>query len=288
MTDELAVLTRLHSIAKEYDNQPVVVRRGAGILLKFLSHENYDIRKLAAETLQLLSGHPDNPEYLCRERGLVQMLYACYRKAEADDPLLFDVYSSIFDNLKPALESGGEENLPAPKPTLVADGESARVAKNRSARVKSGSMNQCRAMVLAISNMNDGIDELQETLVTTRGVISYTLQQQNKQVVVFLSTPTATLLKILSDSGFDVNVVSESLVDRSAAQHASLDGTTASGYARYASEAADSEYKRSLVLHGIEMNSLAARIRKQHDDRNSSEKKGTLNRVFSALTSGWW
>lgn len=102
----LALVKRLKLLASDVENQPIVCRRGVlPSLLLFLQNTDPEVRIIAAETLVLLSSHADNPDCLCRERGLVQIVVSSYRSSKDSDPVLHELCGSIIKNLGPAVSS---------------------------------------------------------------------------------------------------------------------------------------------------------------------------------------
>lgn len=69
VVNEVSVVTKLYKLALDPANQPYIVRRNIlPTLVKFLSNKDTDVVQRSAETLQLLASHPDNPDYMCREK----------------------------------------------------------------------------------------------------------------------------------------------------------------------------------------------------------------------------
>eukprot|EP01062_Namystynia_karyoxenos_P028849 TRINITY_DN21790_c0_g2_i1.p1 TRINITY_DN21790_c0_g2~~TRINITY_DN21790_c0_g2_i1.p1 ORF type:complete len:387 (+),score=71.46 TRINITY_DN21790_c0_g2_i1:109-1161(+) len=74
-SDVLPVALRLKSLASVTGNQPYIARKGVlPTLLKFLRSEQIAVQLSAAETLRLLSSHPDNPSVMAQDAELVREL----------------------------------------------------------------------------------------------------------------------------------------------------------------------------------------------------------------------
>jgi len=107
----LALVKRLKLLASDVDNQPVVCRRGIlPSLLLFLQNTDPEVRHTAAETLVSLSSHPENPDCLCRERGLVQIVVSSYRSSKESDPVFHELCGTIIKNLESALHPNALNN----------------------------------------------------------------------------------------------------------------------------------------------------------------------------------
>lgn len=105
----LALVKRLKLLASDVDNQPVVCRRGIlPSLLLFLQNTDPEVRHTAAETLVLLSSHSENPECLCRERGLVQIVVSSFRSSKDSDPVFYELCGTIIKNLGSAVHSNNQ------------------------------------------------------------------------------------------------------------------------------------------------------------------------------------
>ena len=76
---ELAVVSRLHTLSKDVANQPYIARRGIlPTLKKFLNNTSLDVQVVAAKTLRLLASHPDNPDFIAAEPGMVAAVLKAY------------------------------------------------------------------------------------------------------------------------------------------------------------------------------------------------------------------
>jgi len=293
---ELTLAKRFRTLANDMANRPVVARRGTlPSLLKFLQHHEWEVRHEAAHTILLLAQHPDNPEFLCREPAFIKTVYEAYKAAEMEDPELHGIFQKIFNELRHVLAQSEETThvLDEENENAVDHMASARVAKNRGTRVRQGAA-LSRSLVIKIENLSAAThDELEHLLQTIRGIISYTVDAPLKTVRMFVSTQTSVLVMVLSDGGFEVSVVSDEVVQRS-----TPDTMSESGYApSYRSMAGAtkqpsgsfSDFRRTLVLHGLESNSLQARVAKQKEEqqRKYQQERGTISGLLGKLKS-WW
>ena len=296
MADELTLVKRFHQLASDWDNRPVVVRRGTvKSIVRFMRHQEWEVRHTAAETILLLAKHPENKEPLCREPGFLDELFECYKSAEVNDPKLHDTYSEVFEELRSVLAAaempGNDENGPA-------DGASIRTVRNRPTRVKHGA-SVSRSVTLTVANLTASTHaEMENTLQTTRGIVSYTIDVPDRCVRIFGSTPTAALVTVLTDCGFQVEVASDEAIARGsigdengdAADFANKPQPTYKGstFGRL-NFFGDFDWKRTLVLHGIEGNSLQARLEQQKAERarKNQQEKGAMANLLGKLKS-WW
>lgn len=324
---EINIARRFLTLSQDYNNRPVVARRNTiPSLLRFLQHQDREVRLCAAEALKNLSDHPENPTFLCNEKGFVAIVFQVYRDSEVTDPEVHDALTRVFESLRTvlaaeedrerqqqqiavdAMKATDKENQSPNAKTkgaqkgIMADGESARFAKNRRTRIAS-SITACRNMLIEIdgaaaivaNNDKDGrktaFDEL---LQTTRGVVSYSIDWDNGRANLFLSTPTTVLVKLLEDSGFLVTVAHESepvqLGSPSAGRHQAGPSYLRSGNLN--ANVYDQVFRHTLVLHGCaEDNTLAARLQRQKDEetkKRSAKDKSHVALFVSKLTAGWW
>jgi hypothetical protein len=294
MATELSLVKRFHQLAQDYDNRPVVVRRGTvKSILRFMQHDDWEVKHEAAATVLLLAQHPDNKEALCREKGFLPTLFESYKDSEIADPRLHEIYSEVFEELRAVLAvEEGQDALNAVDGTLSnRDDGSIRTVKNRPTRVAQGASSS-RALTISVANLTPSThDELENLLQTTRGVVSYTIDVPEKSVRIFLSTQTSALKLVLTDGGFDVDVVSEEAIERNedAENAAAPRPTYKTGGLRGLNIFGDVDWKRTLVLHGIEGNSLQARLERQKEERarKHEQSKSTMSTLLGKLKS-WW
>ncbi|MDP2058878.1 MAG: hypothetical protein Q8J97_03995, partial [Flavobacteriaceae bacterium] len=303
------------ALSQDRATQPVVARRNTmPTLMKFVQHHNSEVQLIAAQTIELLSSHPDNPEFMCREAGFLALMYNMFKETEIDNPELHDVFARIFDNLRPVLmknappsqtSRGGDENTPPSGTSSGAccDGESARVSKYRSTRVLVGAAAMpSRSLKLALQDFDNSEamrSELEELLQTVRGVISYSIDATGECATLLLTTPTPTLLKLVSDAGFCGSVAEEVEVDQGGhatdgnafQQRAGAADGARRSFLRRASFHPTSDFLKSLVPHGVDSNSLAERLKRQKEEQLRTKKEAessTIRSFISTLTTGWW
>ena len=216
---QVALSLRLLDLSYPYNHRPYIARRGVlDTLTRFLEQENVEVRINAAKTLLLLSEHPENPELMCRESGLLQALRVAYESVQEDgvnapvgnhdneiqtaenktpEVTLLHSLSQVVQNLENALEAKFEsEESPYIEPC------SAMVSKRPTARVSQSQLQDTRKLVLDIpSLMSSSTDTLADLLESVRGVISFTMNLDSHEVTLHLTTPTPTLLRLLEDRG---------------------------------------------------------------------------------------
>lgn len=292
--NELSLARRYHTLAKEYSHRPVVARRNTiPSLLKLLRSSDREVRLLAAETILFLAEHPENPEFLCHEKDFLACIYNEYQQSEATDAEIHGVVGNVFDHLRVCLEKEGE----GASRGATADGESCRIAKGRSTRVARG-VGQCRYVTVEIANASShNLPQLEDSLHTIRGIVSYTMDIPTKRFTLYTSTPSGTIAKVLTDAGFTTVVISdmEAVVDEQEnvggfRKHSFAQGA-APGYLNSAFRGGASIYQHTLVLHGMDSNTLASRIQQQKEEemrKKNRAEKSQLNKFMSKLTAGWW
>ena len=329
---ELNIARRFLTLSQEFNNRPVVARRNTvPSLLRFLQHQDREVRLCAAEAILNLSDHPENPSFLCNEKGFVSIVFEVYRDSEVTDPEVHEILSKVFEALRTVLAAEEEreqqlkdmsqqalidkENMsPNSKAkaaassssrAFMADGESARFAKNRKTRI-ANSITACRNMILEVEGaaaiVADGRKgDFDEILQTTRGVVSYSVDWDNGRANLFLSTPTSVLQQLMADSGFTITVAHEG-------EPVHLGGGGGNGgfggaggraggpsYLRAGNLNAsvyDQVFRHTLVLHGAaEDNTLAARLKREREEegkKKALKDKSHVAMFVSKLTAGWW
>jgi hypothetical protein len=292
---ELSLARRFNTIAKDYANRPVVARRNTvPTLLRFLTNGDREVRRLACETIFFLCDHPENPDFLCHEKGFVQGVFEAYKETEGTDPELHNFLDAAFGKLRVAIpdaqgDGDGDASI------SIADGESARIAKSRTTRVQKTAQT-CRSLEISVSNLGaESVAELEEVFHTTRGVISFTIDLESKSAKLYMSTATLTLLKIMADSGFRAEVVSEVEVARGSVPQNSGNGAAAStsaapGYLSSIKSLA-SGLRNTLVVHGVENNTLSMRMKRMKEEEmreKNKQEKSAITNFMSKLTAGWW
>lgn len=310
----LVLAQRFLTLSQEYNNRPVVVRRGTlPSLMKLLANRSWEVRHTAAKTLELLAEHPQNPEFMCREKGLVQSLYDAFQESDISDPELHATLARVFDHLKQALggDAAGSQDDERMDDGGLATGESIRTVKNRPTRVKQGATTS-RRVVLSVAGLSQpevasGIEDL---LQTTRGIVSYTVDPGSALVSLFTSLSTDTILTVLNGhTTVDCRVVSEEEFAAVAPPPSSSRGGVAmpsyggqyrrggggilgaatSSSARHGDPMA--AFRHSLVIHGADSNSLASRIAREKEDekrRQMESQRTSVSSFLSKLAKSWW
>ena len=296
---ELSLARRFNTIAKDYANRPVVARRNTvPTLLRFLTNGDREVRRLACETIFFLCDHPENPEFLCHEKGFIQTVFEAYKESEGTDPELHDLLDAAFGKLRVAIPDATASETG--DSAAIADGESSRIAKSRTTRVQKTAAT-CRSVVVKISNLGaESVAELEEVFHTTRGIISFTVDLEEQCAKLYMSTATQTLQKILVDSGFRGEVISEVEVARNSIPQdaaAAAGGSGSSGSSTSAPgylssiKALASGLRNTLVVHGVENNALSIRMKRAKEEElreKNRQEKSTMNSFISKLTAGWW
>lgn len=304
---ELSLARRYQALVREYNNRPIVARRNTvPALLKLLMSSEREVRLVAAEVIATLCDHPENPEFMCHEKDFLPTIYNAFQHSESADEELHIILGSVFDSLRVCLE---EQQATAADQTRRADGESARIASGRTTRVLKGA-GKCRSLTLHVevaAASDDQEDEcaaaqvgrtlqraeLDAVLHTIRGVVSFSVDIDASRCTLYTSTSTVAVLNILSDSGFRARVIEESdFADSSTSGYG--DGVFAAargGYIDSIKQLASSIYRNTLVLHGTDSNTLAARLKQQKEEamrKKNQKEKSQINSFLSKLTTGWW
>ena len=295
MTDasEVALSQRLRTLCEEYGNRPYIVRRGVlATLVKFLTNETREVRLNAAETLRLLSEHPENPEPMCKEKGLLQALATAYQTAEESDPEMFAAVGQVVTNLEAALDRRSEA---VQQGAIINEGNSSMTTKNRGSRITNSLIGRTRTLVLEIPTLCDANAEtLIDVLECTRGVVSFTIDTVLRTATLYTSTSTPTILRLLEDKGFIALVRSETTPQSVTHGSATRRGSNSGQMPQYLSgKGGNSDYVQSIVLHGFDGNSLSSRLERQKQEKTRAAKEknaqqlGLLGSFVNKLT-GWW
>ncbi|KAJ9473159.1 hypothetical protein DIPPA_23745 [Diplonema papillatum] len=291
-TTELTVVKRLHDLSGDVANQPYIARRGIlPTLKKFMSNKNPEVQLTAVKTLRLLASHPDNPEFLVQEQGLLATVQSTYDTAP--DGVLKTELDAVLEHLRPVASAtpAAEPEAPAaPSASTSSDSKNypsvaPKHKRDVAPRAKAERQKAVRRhMVLRADAINaSNVDDLEHLLQYIRGMISYSIDTQNKTLTLFLSTPKHILLKHLADVGFTCEILEEAVVKATGGLTGHMPSYLSSG------EQHESDYKRSLVLTGGGVTdhgsgSLAARLERQHKARSKAdEEKSTVGGFFSGL-----
>eukprot|EP01060_Flectonema_neradi_P036035 TRINITY_DN681_c3_g1_i1.p1 TRINITY_DN681_c3_g1~~TRINITY_DN681_c3_g1_i1.p1 ORF type:complete len:291 (+),score=68.91 TRINITY_DN681_c3_g1_i1:52-924(+) len=283
----LTVVKRLHELSGDVANQPYIARRGILPTLKsFLGNSELEVQVVAAKTLALLASHPDNPECISQEPGMISAIVKAFESS--DDKELKETLDKVMGNLKSV--------LPDPKKQAAASG----ATKNKKAypsvpehhkrqiapRTKAGDRvkAQRRHMLVRLPELNSSnVDDIEHLLQHIRGMISYSIDTQNKTLTLFLSTPRQILAKHLTDVGFQMEVVEETLAKQGGKSSGPGPAYLSSG------EPQESDYKRSLVVQGGDgggSSSLSSRLERQRKrNQASDEDRGSVAGFFRSLLS---
>mmetsp|Transcript_34493 Transcript_34493/g.40335 ORF Transcript_34493/g.40335 Transcript_34493/m.40335 type:complete len:323 (-) Transcript_34493:75-1043(-) len=318
LSPELNLAKRYLSLVQDFKNRPVVARRNTiPSLLKLLKSTDVDVRLVAAETIALLAEHPDNPQFLCKEKEFLRTVYEAYHDSEVDE-LFHSLLSRVFDALRVCLDENESEQArtdehidPAvvesrPEPTSsnappVDGAESARIAKGRTTRILK-SVGRCRTLTLQVwlateqrgNTLSPRVSsDLQELLHTTRGVVSFSIDSTEAKVTMFASTALLTLKQLLRDGGYECDVIGEVKLESSSvnADTNSSSNRSAPRYLDSIKSFASSLYQNSLVLHGTDANTLASRLKQQKEEARRKRNQKEVSQVHSfltKLTAGWW
>ena len=318
---EIALSKRLRILCTEYDNRPYVVKRGVlPTLVKFLSHDNLLIAANAAESLHLLSEHPENPTPMCKENALLPSLSKAYQtysamagvpsprrdptlSAASDDlrseateasfsstdpsntPMcthIADIIAKIVTNLEVSIT---EPDVPeTAQPTQQDDERGAWVQESYpNGRIQSSVIHQTRSVVLDIPSLTeDTVNQLATLLETIRGIISFTIDFNRHVVRLLLTTPTPTFLRILDDNGFISIILQEENVEQNNFHHIG-DGNTP----QYITE---NEYRRERRVHHSNSKSslvVHGRRRSKHKKDRRHGDKGAEGQTFLGRLASW-
>eukprot|EP01064_Diplonema_japonicum_P032661 TRINITY_DN6193_c0_g2_i1.p1 TRINITY_DN6193_c0_g2~~TRINITY_DN6193_c0_g2_i1.p1 ORF type:complete len:294 (+),score=51.81 TRINITY_DN6193_c0_g2_i1:38-919(+) len=287
MATELSVVNRLLALSGDVANQPYIARRGILPTLKrFMTNGDIEVQLVAAKTLRLLASHPDNPDYIAAEAGMVQTVLTTYDGTESAD--LKAELEGVMAHLKAAApttsasssSAKGKKKDGKTYPTVPEQHKKQLAPRTRTEKTKI----QRRHMLLKAPAVNSAnVDDLEHLLQNIRGMISYSIDTQQQTLNLFLSTPKHILLKHLKDVGFECEVLEEQI----AKAHGATGGSTPSYLS--SGQSTESDYKRSLVATGeakdVGSGSLAARLKEQHKNRNkaSAEEKNSVTGFFTGL-----
>jgi hypothetical protein len=173
LVNEISVVKKLWNLSSEPNNQPYIVRRNIlPALIKFLQSKDPQVSQLAAETLKLLSSHPDNPEYICREKGLLQTLVKVY-KAEQENETLKSTLAAVLRNLHSAV------------PTDSSHSKSEDTEKT----------SEEQKHICATLKVKSPSENIEKILLQIKGVFSCTYNAEQKQARVWSKFEPKELIK---------------------------------------------------------------------------------------------
>eukprot|EP01012_Entosiphon_sulcatum_P054538 TRINITY_DN75411_c0_g1_i1.p1 TRINITY_DN75411_c0_g1~~TRINITY_DN75411_c0_g1_i1.p1 ORF type:complete len:320 (-),score=62.14 TRINITY_DN75411_c0_g1_i1:169-1029(-) len=281
LVNELSVVNKLWALSTDYNNQPYIVRRGIlPTLVKFLHSPEPQVTLLTAQCLEQLASHPDNPEYMCREKGLVSAVYKLYSLPDIS-PKLKTTLAAVLKHLSSALPA---EETPRAVPSSSACPPSTTAASEPSEPPN----RKKRNITLCLKGEAKAqLQDIDSCLRKHPGVISYSFNDQEQIATVYGTALPATVARALGDAGFPAEVVK----DREAQRVEQAEQAEAPSYLPEEADTAESDYKRSLVTTGE--NSLAARLERRRQEKlrereMQKQQQGAMSSFFRKLTSAVW
>jgi len=282
--NELTVVSKLRDLAADPANQPYIVRRSIlPTLQKFLADKDPLVALRAAETLRFLSSHPDNPEYMCREKGLVPAVVRLYQSTP--DPALKAVAADIMKNLRSAIK---------PQGSAAPNGTAAATVPPSPLRPESGSAEAATsspavaaavpvplapppeppvpefAIVLEVWDNTLKCDDVEKAVVAMKGVLSCVAMPESRAVRVVSRVEGSSLVAQLKQQGMAVDVADQKPY--------------------VPADPSDAGTTKPLVAAGE--NSLAARLQRQREERMrerdaQKEQETNMGRFFKKISSLW-
>eukprot|EP00668_Euglena_longa_P034492 GGOE01044307.1.p1 GENE.GGOE01044307.1~~GGOE01044307.1.p1 ORF type:complete len:291 (-),score=99.96 GGOE01044307.1:723-1541(-) len=265
VVNELTVVTKLRDLSADPANQPYIVRRNIlPTLVKFLTNKDPQVVLRAAETLRFLSSHQDNPDYMCREKGLVQAVVKLYQSTP--DATLKAVVADIMRNLHAAIKKEGGGASPPASPAQARP-EGGEVPMPASPPPKDPEY----VVMLEVWDNTLRCDEVEKAVLPMKGVLSCVALPESRAVRVVTRLDGNDIVEHLKRQGMSVQVADQK-------PHTKDDGGDVDG-----------EYRKSLVAAGE--NSLAARLKRQREERLKErearvQQESTMSRFFRKVTSG--
>eukprot|EP00994_Dinema_validum_P009700 NODE_982_length_1185_cov_89.846831_g742_i0.p1 GENE.NODE_982_length_1185_cov_89.846831_g742_i0~~NODE_982_length_1185_cov_89.846831_g742_i0.p1 ORF type:complete len:257 (+),score=32.95 NODE_982_length_1185_cov_89.846831_g742_i0:73-843(+) len=252
LVNELTVVTKIWNLSKDPQNQPYIVRRNIlPTLLKFLQYKEQQFVERSADTLKLLSSHEDNPEYMCREKGLVQIVVGVLGSTEYQSVKV--TLACVLRNLHSAIPGNEKPVAPAAPTTETTGGEdpSPPVA--------------AQLLHVSIPSMDAfNCKDIEAHLLTLTGVVSCT------------SDNVANMIKIYS------KIDGQAILDH-------LKATNIEGH--LVDKDTPSEYQQSLVASGENSLAARLEKKKQErltERQQRQAAEGTMGRFFRRLTTSFW
>eukprot|EP00995_Heteronema_vittatum_P000499 NODE_1066_length_1078_cov_180.125364_g743_i0.p1 GENE.NODE_1066_length_1078_cov_180.125364_g743_i0~~NODE_1066_length_1078_cov_180.125364_g743_i0.p1 ORF type:complete len:254 (-),score=77.95 NODE_1066_length_1078_cov_180.125364_g743_i0:245-1006(-) len=193
VVNELTVVTKLRALSLDPNNQPYIVRRNIlPTLLKFLTCGDKQVTLLAAETLNTLSSHPDNPDYMCREKGLVPAVVKLYQATP--DPELKASLGGLMKNLHNAVPNAG-----APKD------------KAAPAAPAAASAPESRCLLFRLPTLTDAsAPATEKAVLQLKGVVSCTCAVDDQVAKVYVQGLTdADFAAAMQEAGLQGEVVAQ-------------------------------------------------------------------------------
>eukprot|EP01027_Heterolobosea_sp_BB2_P005810 GEZU01008837.1.p1 GENE.GEZU01008837.1~~GEZU01008837.1.p1 ORF type:complete len:300 (+),score=81.47 GEZU01008837.1:130-1029(+) len=294
--DVRTVAIKLRDLAKDPEHQPYIARRGVlPALIGFVDGPSSEVRLIAAEALRFLSSHPDNRKIMAAEPNLVETI--CKHFNNSNDEIFRKIACDILLHLSDHLTEDQKNNTLSLNSVLafsrvIAGAPTTPVATEKVAHKSSPILANKRNILLSIPKMTTE-DQISKLLLSIRGTISYRINLQKKQVVLYTRTPTDRLLSFLENGGFPAQVVKETECDPEDSNKENVDssaGKQAPGSPKYLgkSPVKESEYKRSLVTTGG-ADTLEARIARQKSQKQKRQEEASgVSRFLGKLTSVFW
>lgn len=203
MSDPTRIVTRLRTLAQEYENRPIIVRRGVlPSLVNFLNHENPEIQTKAAETLLFLSIHPENKEAMHNEPNLVDELCKIMQSQRS----IRDIAKDVLVNLAEYITDENIAKYECLK--TVVQSVNRQEAQRRRKLAKLGKK---KNLVLSVEKLNneEARRKIQTMILNCKGTISYTMNVPHRRVDLYTRSKTKFVLEMFEKEGFPAQLISK-------------------------------------------------------------------------------
>lgn len=163
-----------------------------------------EVKILAAESIKLLSQHPENPKMMAQDRDLVPALCS---SSNSEEPKLEQLIADILVQLSEYLTKDQRDHFRMN--ISLNDALSLKKKRQGSSRKKK------RNVVFIVEPMNteSAKQQLKKLILSTKGTISYTISAPDSKVHVYTRTKTERFLDLFSRAGFKARVISDAVCE---------------------------------------------------------------------------
>jgi hypothetical protein len=297
IVDVLRVANKLRTLAQDYDNRPVIVRRGVlPSLITFLNNDTIEIRIIASETLSLLSSHPDNKQIMSAEPNLINSVCTQFKATTSaqegqKEAVLRSNVSDILSNL---IDYLSEEQMQQAGLSLK---EVLKTLRTKEQQLEQTKQIKKHNLIIEVDELRKGEaarQALQKVILQAKGTISYTISVADRRVNLYTRTSTEKILGLFSEKGFTCNVVQDVICEteyRKPTAKKNTEEDKENREPKYLSpekKKQDLAYKNSLVSHGDSYEARLAQARAKKDKKEKEQESGGVSRFLTKITSLFW
>jgi hypothetical protein len=269
--DILKIVNKLKSLSSETANQPVIARRGVlPNLVTFIKNKDIEVQTKSAETLKLLSSHPENQKLLSQEPGLVDAFLALFND-EYTHKDVRAIVSDILVNIGEYLSDDQKDRTLSLKSVLESLKSSNKEDNNKK-----------RNITINIPKMNEQTKmAIQKVVTTMKGIISYSMSLNSKELFVYAKTTSKYIVALLEGSGYPGTVISEEVCSTELLENQENVKPVSLNFKNTAAGLDYQPSSKAVVCDTLQ-DRIAKRKQRQQDD--SSQGGG----FFTRITSVFW